>query len=111
MADLFDTRSIRDDPRHWDALAQRIATRARRESAPNGVEWLARSRIGWVAASLLLAAAVAIERVWLATPSRAAVGAAWIESLGPGDELGKAMTSLQRSPTLATLLLGAQIER
>src|SRR6266536_4318736 len=58
MTDLFDTASLRDEPEHWRALAERVAASAARESKRGGFDWMARSRVGWVAACLLLAVAL-----------------------------------------------------
>jgi len=109
MPDLFDTSQIRDDPEHWDRMAEQVAARAThaaRLGPGSGVDWLARSHTGWVAASLLLAAALAFM-VWPARKGTAANrGTEWADVLTPADDVGKAMTSWQRPPAIGALLLG-----
>src|SRR5439155_26514232 len=90
MSKLFDTSRIPDDPAHWDALAERVAAHAARESTRrNGFEWLAQSRVGWIAASLLLAAAPG----WMALPVDASDATTargdWLRALAPSDDVAK----------------------
>jgi hypothetical protein len=114
MADLFDTRQIPDDDPHWDALAERVSANAaqqsvlesRARSGATGAGWLIRSRAGWIAASLMLAAAL----TWMALPTPAAspasLGPAWAEALAPADDVGRAIAIQDAPPSIGMLLLG-----
>lgn len=109
MRDLFDTAQVRDDPEHWDALAERIAATAARGSRQSGFGWLAHSRAGWVvAASLLLAAVLAfMMQPAEGSPARR-VNSEWAEALAPTDEVGKAIVFRDRPPALGALLLAGR---
>ena len=109
MADtpeLFDTSGVRDDDAHWDALSAQIAGRATRDSGGR-LEWFARGPAGLVAASLVLAAALAAAVI----PSRSAAGAGVVAdiaaALGPSDMVGQSLTAPNEPPPIGTLLLGA----
>jgi len=108
MPDLFDTNQVRDDAGHWDALADRVAANAARESNEGGFEWFARSRAGWVAASLLLAAALAFIELPAEDPSATGFSAEWAQAVAPADDVGRAITSHDGPPAIGALLLGGQ---
>jgi hypothetical protein len=108
MPDLFDTRQISDDTRHWDALAERIAADAARESKGGGFEWFAHSRASWVAASLLLAAAVAFTVLSAEDSSARSFSAVWAQALAPADDVGRAIILPDGPPAIGALLLGDQ---
>jgi hypothetical protein len=108
MSDLFETTQIRDEPEHWDALADRVAATAAREAKPSGFEWLANSRAGWVAASLLLAAALALTMVPVEDQSAGSVVPEWAQSLAPTDDAGKVMVMRDGPPAIGALLLNNQ---
>jgi hypothetical protein len=108
MSDLFDTTRVRDDSEHWDALAERVASNAAREWNESGFEWLAHSRVTWVAASLLLAAALLSvvspdesSSVWSRSPE-------WTQALAPADDVGRAVILPDSPPAIGTLLLRAR---
>lgn len=105
MPDLFDTRGIKDDPAHWEALAERVAreaARRSRSSQPPGVGSLAASRAALIAASLLLAASLAFMTMSSRQNPRpmAELG----QALAPGDDVGRAFALTGRPPAVAALL-------
>ncbi|HEV8363600.1 MAG TPA: hypothetical protein VGQ52_08765 [Gemmatimonadaceae bacterium] len=110
MADLFDTSRVRDQAQFWDELADRVATQAERKSRGSALDWLAQSRSSWVAASLVLASALALlmlsgERA----PARP--GATWEQALAPTDDMGKAIAMFDTPPAIGALLLRAPGDR
>ena len=106
MPDLFDTTGVLDDSEHWDALAERVAVAAARESKRSGVEWLASSRAGWIAASLLL---VALWALMMPTESSSAgsFSGEWVQALAPADEVAKAIIVRDSPPAIGALLLSS----
>jgi hypothetical protein len=108
MSDLFDTSQIRDDAAHWDALAERVAANAARESIESGFDWFAHSRTSWVAASLLLAAALAFMVLPAENTSARRFTAAWTQALAPADNVGRAIILQERPPAIGALLLAGQ---
>jgi hypothetical protein len=100
MPDLFDTSRIPDDSGHWDALAERVAAGAGRESSRTGFALFAHSPGGWVAASLLLVAALA----FLLLPADE-TSVTWVQALAPADDVGRAITLEDGPPPIAELLL------
>ena len=106
MPELFDTHQVRDDAGHWDALAERVAAGATRESEGSGFRWFAESPVGWVAGSLLLAAALASMVVPAQTVSASGASAEWVQALAPGDAVGRAIVVQDAPPALGALLLG-----
>jgi hypothetical protein len=107
MPDLFDTTHVRDDPTSWDALAQRVAANATRRSRGSGFDWLAQARMSWIAASLLLAAAVAFM-VLPAGKSSVRTPNAELQVLAPADDVGKAIVLREAPPAIGALLLSSQ---
>jgi hypothetical protein len=105
MPDLFDTSRLRDAPAHWDALAERVAATAARESARGGLVWFADSRAGWIAASLLLAAALAFTVLPAEDSGRGSLSLEWVQALAPADDIGKAIISADSPPAIGALLL------
>ena len=108
MPDLFDASQVPDDGAHWDALAERVAANAARESEGSGFDWFAQSRASWVAASLLLAAALAFGVLPAGDPSASSLSAVWAEALAPADDVGRAIILPDRPPAIGALLLGGQ---
>jgi len=108
MPDLFNTSQIPDDTRHWDALAERVAADAARESKGEGFEWFAHSRASWVAASLLLAAALAFMGLPVEDSSAKNFSAGWAQALAPADDVGRAIISHDGPPAIGALLLGGE---
>jgi hypothetical protein len=104
MPEFFDTTRVADDPEHWNALAERMAATAARASKRGGIDWLSTSRAGWVAASLLLIAALA-----LMTPAESSSAKSfseeWAQALAPADDVGKAIIVRDRPPAIGALLL------
>jgi hypothetical protein len=58
IPELFDTNNVTDTPEHWAKLAERITAHV--TLGANSVEWLARSRAGWIGAFSILAASVVL---------------------------------------------------
>ena len=104
MPEFFDTRGIRDDPAHWDAVAQRVAEHAARESRRGAFEWLAQSRAGWIAASLLLAAAL-FSMASAPGDSPRTPGSEWLQVVAPGDDVGRQMAVSEAPPAVSSLLV------
>ena len=105
MSELFDTRGVRDDAEHWDTLAERIAREATRgsRSSTAAAGPLAASRLGLIAAALLLAASLAFMRM----SSRRSSPASVVElgqALAPSDDVGRAIALTGRPPEVAALL-------
>ncbi len=104
MPEFFDTNRIADDPEQWNALAERVAETAARASKRSTVDWLATSRAGCVAASLLLVAAWA-----LMTPTKSSsaktFAAEWVQALAPADDIGKTIIVRNSPPPIGALLL------
>ena len=103
MPELFDTRQIPDDASYWDALAERVGAQAARDSSGSVLEWFAHSRSSWFAASLLLAAGIALMVLPVddAAPSS---GLTVSQPVTPGDDLGKAIVSRDTPPSVGALL-------
>ena len=104
MPELFDTSRVADDPEHWNALAQRIAETAARASEGSSVGWLATSRAGWVAASLLLVAAWALMTPTDSSSAKTFTGE-WVKALVPADDVGKTIMLRDSPPPIGALLL------
>ena len=101
--ELFDTSEVTDTPEHWAALAERIAARATRP--PNGVEWLAGSRVAWIAAFSLLAACVVFLATTSPPGSRSSTRDEWTRALVPKDTAARVVLASDRPPALELLLL------
>ena len=108
MSNLFDTNQVRDDAGYWDALAERVAAHAARNSKGSGFSWLAHSRTSWVAASLLLAVALAFMVLPTARSSARRPSTQWEQALAPADDVGKAIVLRDAPPAIGALLLGGQ---
>ena len=109
MSRLFDTTPIQDDAEYWDALAERVAANAAIESqgGGSGFDWLTQSSTSWIAASLLLAAAVAFM-VAQTDNSSATSNAEWEQALAPADGVGTAIILRDAPPAIGALLLRVQ---
>ena len=105
MPEFFDTSRVVDDSQHWNALAERIAATAARASKRTSVNWLATSRAGWVAASLLLVAAWALMTPTESSSAKTFTGE-WVHALAPADDVGKTFIVRDSPPAIAALLLG-----
>ena len=104
---LFDTSAIRDDESYWVALAERIAANAMIQSRATGLDWLARSGVAWVAAPLVLAAALVLV-VLLPENASDRSSARWSDALAPKDAVARAMVSSERPPDITALLLSEE---
>lgn len=107
MADLFETTQIPDDPEHWDALAERVAATAVDRARMNGLHWLASSRAGWLAASLLVAAVLAVVMGPGRDSSATNVRENWAQALAPADQVGRTIVSRDDPPAIGALLISA----
>ena len=105
MPDLFDTRQIPDDASYWDALSERVAAHAARDSSGSVLDWFAHSRSSWIAASLLLAAGIAFMVLPVEDPSAPSLAPTLSQPVMPADDLGKAIVSRDAPPSIGTLLL------
>jgi hypothetical protein len=99
---MFDTTRVPDDPAYWDALAERITVYAAREGG-GSLEWLTQSRAGWVAACLLLGAA--LFSMASSEGAASAPSADWFRALAPADSLGRDITTAEEPPAIGELLL------
>jgi len=108
MPDFFDTTRVRDDARHWDALAARFAANAARQSKGRAFDWLAHSRASWVAISLLCAAAVALIVLPAGDSPARSRSADWAQALAPVDNVGRAIIVNDAPPLIGALLLGVR---
>jgi hypothetical protein len=104
MDELFDTSRIPDDPEHWDALAARVATRARRARSP--ILWLGEHKSSWAAAALLLAASMLFAVLQQRSPAATST-LAWTEALAPDDAVGRTIATPDRPPALGVLLFAS----
>lgn len=104
MVDLFDTSQIRDDANYWNDLATRVVDDVKRDAASSSLAWLARPRAIVIAASLLVAAALAISML-SRTPSSSR-DVQWTEALAPNDDVGKTIAVRDGPPPIGALLLG-----
>jgi len=108
LPDFFDTTQIRDDAANWDALAARVAAGATRAAEETGFDRFARSRGSWVAASLLLAAALAVIARPAGKSSASSVSVDWARALAPTDDIGRAIALQDGPPAIVTQLLRGQ---
>jgi hypothetical protein len=106
--DPLEPTGILDDPDHWDRLARRVATVALRASGPGGFDWMANSRIAWLATCLLIAAVLTLA---VRTNGQGPMGMQWAEMLAPSDAVGQAIVVRDGPPAIGALLLGGQGER
>jgi hypothetical protein len=105
MSDFFDTTQVRDDARHWDAVAERVAANAARQSKGRAFDWLAHSRAGWVAISFLSAAALALIVLPTDNSSVTSRSAEWVQALAPADDVARAIITRDAPPAIGALLL------
>ncbi len=108
MSSLFETTHVPDDAAYWDALADRVAARVCHRPNGSGLVWLSHSRAGWVAASLLLVAALALIVRSTEESSTRRPNAVWEQMLAPADDVGKAILSQNAPPAIGALLLAGQ---
>ena len=107
MPDRFETGQVPDDPGHWDALAARVAAGAARRARVGGFDRLARSRTGWIVASLLLAAALGFLMLPAGGSAARRIGAEWARAVAPADAMGRALLLPDAPPPIGGLLFGA----
>ena len=104
MADLFDTRGVPDESEYWDALARRIAHHATRDPSRGAFVWLAESRTGFIAASVVCGLALA-SAAMVRGSSPGSRAAEWVLVITPADDVGSAITTSSTPPAIGTLLL------
>ena len=109
MPDLFDTHQIPDDAPYWDALAERVAAHATRDSSGTVLDWYAHSRSSWIAASLLLAAGIAFMVLPVEDSSAPSLASTLSQPVAPADDLGKAIVSRDTPPSIGTLLFAGSL--
>lgn len=105
MSEFFDTEAVRDEPAHWDALARRVAENATRSSRRGAFEWVAQSRAGWIAASLVCGLSVVSLAALSRSSSAASRAAEWARLITPTDNVGRAISMSNTPPAIGTLLL------
>jgi hypothetical protein len=111
MSTLFGTSSVRDDPEHWDAVAERVAGIVARRSKRGGVDWLTRSRAALLSACFLLAVVVLAifskpEKIFGAGPD-----VEWVQAFAPADDIGAMIAWPDRPPALGALLFAGGSRR
>jgi hypothetical protein len=104
--ELFDTSKVTDTPEHWAAFAERIAERA--VQPPGSVEWLARSRAGWIGALAVLAASVVVLITSLSRERRNSTTDEWTRALVPEDSAARMVLLADGPPRLESLLLSVR---
>ena len=105
MSELFDTGAVRDETANWDALALRVAENATRFSRRGAFEWVAQSRAGWIAASLVCGLSLVSVAALTRSSSAASREAEWARLITPTDNVGSAITMSNTPPAIGTLLL------
>lgn len=108
MTDLFDTHDVRDDPAHWDAVASRVTTHAMQAGRRGRtLALLGASRVGWLAASALFAAALGFAVTRGAGNDTMGLDL-WKAAIAPSDDVGGTLVGSDRPPSI-DLLLAARI--
>lgn len=105
MTEFFDTSPIPDNPEHWEQFGARVAATAGRFPV-SGLGRMTEAPASWIAATLLLAAALAFAI--LPRNNSIQLGAEWWRSLAPPDGVGRALTSGESPPAIGALLLTGQ---
>ena len=105
MPEFFDTGGVRDEPANWDALARRVAENATRSPRQGAFEWLAQSRAGLIAASLVCGLSLVSLAALARSSSAASREAEWARLIRPTDNVGSAITMSNTPPAIGTLLL------
>ena len=101
MSELFDTTNVPDDPQYWDAMTTRVVAAVTSVRSPSLLDWLATSRIAWLAASIVLAAVAIV--MWV--PETAVQARReWTPLFAPADAVGRMMTVADRPPDIELLL-------
>ena len=107
--EFFDTHEVPDTPEHWDAFAERVA---RNISKPaSSVEWLARSRAGWVGGLVALAASVVFLVAAQTSEKPQAAADEWTRALSPSDSVARIVLVSNRPPRLEALLFSQRAEK
>ena len=101
--ELFSTSGTHDDDAHWDALAARITDRAINDSG-SGLSWFTHGTASLIAASLVIAAALAATAVPSREASRANVIADITAAIGPSDIVGQSLAAQAQPPAIGALL-------
>ena len=108
LTDLFDTSLMPDDSAHWDELAERVTAKAAHGSEGLGFGAFVHSHASWLAASLLLAAALAFVVLPAKKYSASSFTEEWAAALAPSDDVGRAIVLPERPPAIDVLMLSGQ---
>ena len=103
---FFDTSKLADTPEHWAAFAERIAQRA--VPPPTSVEWLARSRAGWIGALSVLAASIVVIATTSSRETRNSTSEEWRRALMPDDGAARIVLVADGPPRLESLLFSVR---
>jgi hypothetical protein len=101
--ELFSTSGTHDDDAHWDALAARITDRAIADS-DSDLTWFTHRTAGLIAASLVIAAALAAAAVPSRETPRASVLADITAAISPSDIVGQSLAAQAQPPAIGALL-------
>ena len=104
MPNLFDTLQVRDEAEHWDALAERVTAYARMRSRV-GVGDFIGSRAGWIAAAVMVTAALGLIALRGRTSGGDASREDFARQLAPADQIGQAIALNGSPPAIGALLL------
>lgn len=101
--ELFTGVPVRDDAEHWNSLATRVSEATLRNARTAALERLGQSRASWLAAAMLLIAALA----YLAAPRTVAATPApdLSAALAPADDVGRAMITPSAPPSIGALMI------
>lgn len=99
--DFFET-DVRDEPQHWEALAERVIGAATR-SRQTGFAWLSTSRAAWVAATVLTGIVLTVLMM-VTNNAQADLQTSWATMLAPSDDFGRAVVMRADPPPVGALL-------
>jgi hypothetical protein len=102
MTEIFDTRRVRDDDAHWQALAERVASNA---TAGNTSGRIATPAALWVGVSLAFAASLVLM-ILSGRPASSRDDTALRVALAPADDVGRTLALLDGPPKIGDLVLG-----
>ena len=108
MTDLFDTSNVTDTPEYWASLSDRTAARA--VGATSGVEWLARSRAGWIGAYTMLAASIVFLVFATSRNASSSSRDEWSGALAPSGDVARAMLTRAGPPRVESLVFPSRVE-
>lgn len=105
---LSDTSKLADTPEYWATLADRVTAHATHTST--SVEWLARSRAGWIGALAVLAASIVILASMSARQKRDSADDAWTRALVPETNTARVVLTAEGPPRIESLLFLSRSE-